>query len=209
MCVASMVNGYIIIHELVGLEGGYNEPVLEKIAKKALQYGASTIRVESNFGDGAVAALLRPVVANICGPVAVEDFRVAGAKERRMIDNIEPVMAAHRLVFNSRAIRDEETQKQLTRLQDIKGALKHDDRVDTISAACEYWKEWLQVDVDAEAAKNMLKAEEEYVKMWTDDTRRGQIITEARGGSGTSRVRNIYNQARDNGERPNFLRRRR
>ncbi len=207
VCVASVVNGYIVIHELMGFEGGYNDPVLEKIAKKALQYGANLIRVESNFGDGAVAALLRPVVGRICGQVAVEDFRVSGVKEKRMIDNIEPVMAAHRLVMDTRAIRDEETQKQLTRLQDLKGALKHDDRVDVISAACEYWKDWLQVDVDAEAQKNIAKAEEEYVKLWADDARRGELITEARGGSGTSRVVNMYSSAYQDNERPNFLRR--
>jgi len=206
VCVASVVNGYIVIHELIGLEGGYSEPVLEKIAKKALQYNASIIRVESNFGDGAVSALLRPIVARMCGQVSVEDFRVSGAKEKRIIDNIEPVMAAHRLVFNTSAIRDEENQKQITRLQDLRGALKHDDRIDTVSAACEFWKDWLQVDVDVEAAKNSRKAEEEYIKMWTDDVRRGEVITEARGGSGTSRVRNIFNESTSK-TRPNFLRR--
>ena len=88
----------------------------------------------------------------------------------------------------------------------MKGALKHDDRVDVLSAACDYWRDWLQVDVDAEAEKNRLKAEEDYVNMWVDDSRRGQIITDARGGSGTSRVRNIYGGS-DRGDRPNFLRR--
>lgn len=205
--IASCVNGYIVIHELVGFEGGYTEPVLEKIAKKALEYNANMIRVESNFGDGAVAALLRPIVGRICGQVAVEDFRVTGAKERRMIDSIEPVMSSHRLVFNARAIRDEETQKQITRLQDVKGALKHDDRVDVLAAACEYWKDWLQVDVDIEAAKNIRKAEEEYLNMWTDDARRGQLISEARGGSGTSRTTTVYGGQRTIA--PNVLTRRR
>ena len=123
-----------------------------------------------------------------------------------MISNIEPVMAAHRLVFNSKAIREEETQKQITRLTDIRGALKHDDRVDVLSAACDYWRDWLQVDVDDMAAKNAMKAEEDYINMWTDDTRRGQVISEARGGSGTSRTTTIFG-GRPTGERPNFLRR--
>jgi hypothetical protein len=206
VCVASTVNGYIIIHELTGLKGGYDEPTLEKICKKALQYGATSIRVESNFGDGTVAALLHPVAQRICGQIGIEDYRVQGAKEARMISNIEPVMAAHRLVFNSKAIREEETQKQITRLTDIRGALKHDDRVDVLSAACDYWRDWLQVDVDDMAAKNAMKAEEDYINMWTDDTRRGQIISEARGGSGTSRTNTIFG-GHPTGERPNFLRR--
>lgn len=206
VCVASCINGYIVIHELFGLEGGYDEPTLEKIAKKALEYKASTIRVESNFGDGTVAALLRPIAGRICGQVAVEDFRVSGQKESRMISNIEPVMAAHRLVFNTKAIREEKTQVQITRLQAMKGALKHDDRVDVLSAACDYWRDWLQVDVDEAAAKNAAKAEEEYLKMWVDDKRRGQLITEGRGGSGTSRTRTIFGGSGPS-QRPNFLRR--
>jgi hypothetical protein len=208
VCVASQVNGYVVIHELFGLEGGYDEATLERIAKKALQYGADEIRVESNFGDGTVAALLRPVVGRICGQVGISDYRVQGQKERRMIDALEPVMAGHRLVFNSKAIREEKTQIQLTRLTDKRGALKHDDRVDVLSAACEYWKDWLQVDVDDMAAKNAAKAADDYVNMWADDARRGQIIREARGGHGTSRTSTIVGNKRP-GDRPNFLRRRR
>ena len=206
VCVASTINGYVVVHELVGFEGGYDEPTLEKIAKKALQYGANLIRVESNFGDGTVAALLRPVVGRICGQVGVEDYRVQGMKEARMTDAIEPVMAAHRLVMSPAAIRQEETQKQITRITDIRGALKHDDRIDVLAAACEYWKDQLQVDVDDMASKNAAKAEEDYLNMWVDDTRRGQLITEARGGSGTSRTATIFGGSGPT-NRPNFLRR--
>ncbi len=205
VCVASTVNGYIIIHELIGLDGGYDEPTLEKICKKALEYGASEIRVESNFGDGTVAALLRPIAVRICGQVGVSDYRVSGSKEKRMISAIEPVMAAHRLVFNSATIRDEQTQKQITRLTEMKGSLRHDDRVDVLSAACEYWKDHLQVDVDEMAAKNAIKAENDYINMWEDDIRRGQMISESRG-SGTSRVNTIFGGSGPT-ERPNFLRR--
>lgn len=122
-----------------------------------------------------------------------------------MIGNIEPVMAAHRLVFNTKAIREEQNQIQLTRLTDVKGSLKHDDRVDVLSAACDHWRDGLQVDVDDMAARNMQKAEEDYINMWVDDTRRGQVISEARGGSGTSRVTTIFGN--DRPTRGSFLRR--
>jgi|13_taG_2_1085334.scaffolds.fasta_scaffold01206_6 hypothetical protein len=206
VCIASTVNGYVVVHDLIGLDGGYDEPTLEKISKIALQYGANMIRVESNFGDGTVAALLRPVAARVCGPIAVEDYRVHGAKEARMIASIEPVMAAHRLVMDKKAIRQEETQKQITRLTDLRGALKHDDRVDVLAAACAYWLDHLQVDVDQMAAENMRKAEQDYIDMWTDDIRRGQIIAEGRGTSGAG-ITTIFG-GKDKTNRPNFLRRR-
>ena len=206
VCIASLANGYIVIHDIIGLEGGYDEPTLEKIAKYALQYNANQIMIESNFGDGTITALLRPVVGRICGQVAVDEYRVTGNKEARMIDSIEPVMAAHRLVFNTRAIRQKDTQMQITRLTDLKGALKHDDRVDALSAACNHWRDGLQVDVDEMAARNQLKAEEDYLNMWADDSRRGEIITEGRGGSGTSRTKTIFGGSEGNKKYRRFLR---
>lgn len=206
VCIASLANGYIVIHDIIGLEGGYDEPTLEKIAKYALQYNANQIMVESNFGDGTITALLRPVVGRICGQVAVDEYRVTGNKEARMIDSIEPVMAAHRLVFNTRAIRQKDTQMQITRLTDLKGALKHDDRVDALSAACNHWRDGLQVDVDEMAARNQLKAEEDYINMWVNDSRRGEIITEGRGGSGTSRTKTIFGGSEGNKKYRRFLR---
>ncbi|MCP4743429.1 MAG: phage terminase large subunit, partial [Actinomycetales bacterium] len=193
VCVASLASGYIVVHDLIGLDGGYDEATLTKVCKIALNYNATSIRVESNFGDGAVAALLRPLAAKYVGNCAVDEYRVFGAKEERMLSNLEPVMAGHRLVMNTRAIRDPETQKQITRLTNLRGALKHDDRVDVLSAAVEYWKKYIQVDVDDLADRNLRKAEEDYINAWTDDKRRGNMISEARGGSGTSRVTTIYN----------------
>mgnify|MGYP003143749525 FL=1 len=116
-------------------------------------------------------------------------------------------MASHRLVFNSKAIREEQTQKQLTRLTDAKGSLKHDDRVDVLSSACDFWRDWLQVDVEELSAKNALKAEEDYINMWVDDARRAELIREGRGNSGTSRIQTIFGGSDRRNNRPNFLRR--
>ena len=109
ICIASTCNGFIFIHELLGLEGGYSEATLKKIAMLAFQYKIKLIRVESNFGDAMFCQLLRPIIGETCGQVAIEDFRVTGLKEMRMINALEPVMAQHRLVFNSKAIKDKET----------------------------------------------------------------------------------------------------
>ena len=92
VCVASMANGYIVVHELLGLDGGYDEGTLTKVAKLALRYRANTIRIESNFGDGTVAALMRPIAIKICGGIGVEEYRVSGAKESRMLSSLETVM---------------------------------------------------------------------------------------------------------------------
>ncbi len=171
ICVASTVNGYIVIHELFGLPGGYDTATLEKIAKVCQQYGIKMIRYESNFGDGMFGQLLRPVIAELCGPVAVEEYRVTGAKEKRILNILEPVMAQHKLVFNTKAIKDQETQKQITRLTERRGALKHDDRVDVISACVSYWVDNIGMNPDTIIEKNKQKEHEDNVKEWISNKR--------------------------------------
>ena len=176
VCVASFAHGYIFVHELIGLDGGYDKAVLMKIAKIAYQYGIKLIRVESNWGDAMFCQLLRPVVAEICGKVGIEEYRVKGQKEARMISLLEPVLAAHRLCIDTRAIRQEETQKQLTRLHGARGALPHDDRIDVLSAAVGYWEENMGVNIDNVIEKNRAKEHASIIKDWMDDKRRVRSI---------------------------------
>ena len=171
ICIASTSNGFIYIHELLGLEGGYSNVTLQQIAKLAYQYNIKLIRVESNFGDAMFCQLLRPIIGETCGQVAIEDFRVTGAKETRMINALEPVMAQHRLVFNSKAIKDKETQHQITRLTAQRGSLRHDDRVDALSAAVSFWEDTLGLNVDHAVAKNREKERQAEVDRWLSDNR--------------------------------------
>mgnify|MGYP003137431177 CR=1 FL=1 len=171
VCIASTCNGYIFIHEIIGLEGGYSNVTLNKIAKLCYQYSIKLIRVESNFGDAMFCQLLRPVVGEMCGQVAIEDYRVTGSKESRIIGSLEPVMAQHRLVFNTHAIKDKETQYQITRLTGSRGSLKHDDRVDVLAAAASYWEDTLGLNVDHAIARNRHKEQEEKIQEWLSNKR--------------------------------------
>jgi len=172
VCVSSFANGYIFIHELLGLDGGYDRSVLIKICQIARDYDIRSIFVESNFGDAMFCQILAPVVSEICGRnLGIEEFRVKGQKEARMLDILEPVLAQHRLVFNRKAIISEETQKQLTRLHDSRGALPKDDRVDVLSAAISHWTESMHLDVDTILRKNKDKARDDVVKTWLSDDR--------------------------------------
>jgi hypothetical protein len=172
VCVASFANGYVFVHELIGYPGGYEQGVLKKIARMAREYDVNHIRVESNFGDAMYCQLLAPIVYDLCGKVLIEDYRVSGRKEARMIEALEPVMSSHRLVFDRRAISQEQTQKQITRLFDKRGALPHDDRVDVLSAAVSHWEDLLATDVDQVIALNKEQERQEIVKTWMNDDRR-------------------------------------
>jgi hypothetical protein len=181
VCVASYVNGYIVIHELTGFAGGYDEGTLKKIAKMALEYGVKLIKYEGNFGDAMFGSLLAPIVREICGyGVAIEDYTSKGMKETRILNLLEPAFAQHRVVFNTRAIKEKETQLQITRLQRKRGCLKHDDRVDVLWAAVKQWEDYLNFSVDSLIAKNQDKAHQDMIKSWKDDKRRALTILEDR-----------------------------
>jgi predicted phage terminase large subunit-like protein len=178
VCVASLCNGYIYIHELIGYPGGYEPGVLKKIARLAVEYNVKLIRVEANFGDAMFCQLLIPIVKKYSDKIGVEDFKVTGRKEARILSSLEPVMAQHRLVFNKKAICQEETQKQLTRLHDKRGALKHDDRIDALSAVVAFWENSMALDVDRLIARRESKERYETTKSWLDDDRRLGLFNE-------------------------------
>ena len=183
ICIASFVNGYIVVHELIGLQGGYAEPILRKIGKLAYEYKIKCIRVESNFGDAMYCNLLKPVVCSMCGPIAIEDFRVTGNKEQRIIKVLEPLMSVHKLIFNTKAIKDPENQKQITRLTERKGSLKHDDRVDILGSAVAYWQDMVSLDADTQIGRNKVKEQQEIVKDWLSSKRSLGLLGERISGA--------------------------
>ena len=183
VCIASFVNGYVVIHELLGIDGGYDIHALNKIAKLAYQYSISEIQVESNFGDAMYANLLRPVVSEMCGQVAIEDFRVKGNKEKRILSILEPIMSQHRLVFDKKPIRNEENQRQITRITEKKGSLKHDDRVDILASAVHHWDSALAISPDEQVARNLEKEHKEEIKKWLSNKRSIGILGERISGA--------------------------
>ena len=192
VCVSSFGNGYVWIHELWGFEGGYEDALLEKIVKLALDYpNLKLIRYEENYGDGMFGSLLMPHIGRLAGTqIGIEGYRVSGMKEARIIKSLEPVMAQHRLCVDRKVIKQEETQRQITRLYERRGALKHDDRVDILAASVEYFEHTLGIDVDEMIAKNEHEEQMKIIKSWEDDTRRANLLLGERA-SGAVRLKTL------------------
>jgi hypothetical protein len=172
VCVMSFVNGYLVCKALTGFEGGYDQATLAKICKLADLHGARRIMVESNYGDGMFGSLLRPVSLTVCkGKTSIEEFRVSGSKERRILDVLEPVIAQHRLVMDSKVISNKENQMQITRMQDKRGALKHDDRIDILASAVKHWSNEMVIDQDRLVKKNQEQDHKNMVKDWMGNNR--------------------------------------
>ena len=92
-------------------------------------------------------------------------------------------MAQHRLVFDKKPARDETNQRQLTRLTERRGSLKHDDRVDVLSAACMYWEDRLHVNVDNVIQKRKEQAHMDTIEMWQSDKRVEGLFSQRLSGA--------------------------
>lgn len=174
--VVKMLNGQLFVHACNGINGGYGENVLKELTNVAKRYNVNEIIVESNMGDGMFTELFKPVI-NATYPVTINEVRHNVQKERRIIDTLEPVMNAHKLIVDTEVIRkdyqsalahpiEKQTRYmllyQLTRITNDKGALLQDDRLDALAMAVAYWVEQMAQDVTSKMndRRNELMKEE-------------------------------------------------
>ena len=158
--VVKMINGYLYVPAAGGLAGGYGHETLVELAHVAKKFMVNHVIVESNFGDGMYSELLKPVMAQI-HRCSIEEVRHSTQKERRIIDTLEPVMMAHKLVISPDVIANDyrTAQKydqavrlskmliyQMTRITQERGCLRHDDRLDALSMAVAYFTEQMARD---------------------------------------------------------------
>jgi len=200
--VLYFLHGYIFLMQQLALPGGYDEGVFNDLSDLALKHQVNEIIVESNYGNGAFAQMWRPVLlkrfqaAGHSGSPAIEDEPVHGQKELRIIDTIEPVMGKHRLIVNEDVWHDDIAQcqkypleqrtvyslwNQLSKLTIDKGALVHDDRVDSLAGGVARYADHLAVDEEQRMKQKVTDEAVEFMNSWAQ-----QGAPEARAANSTS-----------------------
>ena len=173
--VIKYLHGRIYIMACGGLQGGYADDNLFRLASIAKEYAVNTIYIESNFGDGMFDQLLRPVLKKV-HPAGIEEVRSSKQKELRIIDTLEPLLNQHKLVFD-RSMVNKDIQGslespqtlsyglmyQLTHITRTRGCLRHDDRLDALAIALAAIVE--TVGIDADDAKREFKEQELQEKL--------------------------------------------
>lgn len=164
--VVKMLNGYLFVTRAGGMTGGYSPETLTALCEMAKEQKVNRIIIESNFGDGMFTQLLAPYLYRIY-PCTTEEVRHNKQKELRIIDTLEPVMNQHRLIIDHRVIendyrstRDLPPEKalkmqlfyQMSRITRDRGSLAHDDRLDALAGAVNYWVEQMGADEDRQIA---------------------------------------------------------
>ena len=179
-CVMSQLMGRLILRDFGGLKGGFEEQTLEQLALKAKEHSVNLVLLESNFGDGMFLKLLQPIMQRY-HKCRLEEERVTGQKERRIISALEPVLNQHRLVVDYGAVardikRVTDSSKegdcwysglyQLTRITKEKGACKHDDVLDAISAAVRYFTDAMARDTEESKEQYLMNQRDEEIQEW-------------------------------------------
>jgi hypothetical protein len=194
--IVKHLNGNLFLAEQVGLRGGYTDAVMVAIAEAAKRHQVNRIVDESNFGDGMFGRLLQPHLARIY-PCSVEELRVSGQKELRILDTLEPVVQQHRLAVD-RTVFERDNHRsgtlpelqarrytlahQFTRITREKGCLAHDDRIDSLAGAVSLWVESMAKNVDKEKERADRRQEEKDLRDFVSGTMDWAHPDRGRGG---------------------------
>ena len=160
------------------------------------------------LAHGMLESLLQPYL-RLHHPCQVETVRSNMQKERRIINALEPVLNQHRLIVNRSVVENDAKSRdgvsdevslsyqlmhQLTHITVDRQSLAHDDRLDALAGAVQYWNESLAIDEDRaikERRAELWDLELEAYKGNIENALDAQILglpldKAARSGDGTS-----------------------
>lgn len=189
--VTKFLNGQVYVRRWGGFKDGHSPATLRALAEIAKSERVNLVRVEGNFGDGMFARLLEPVLRSVDYSVPVEDHKVSGQKELRILSFVRPALENHRVILDATMVRQELAAVthggvelsglyQLTHLNAQRGSLKHDDRIDALAMALEYWTAYMNADAEEALQKAEAAAAKEFErKLW--DTRINPGATRRKG----------------------------
>ena len=180
----SQRNGFLYVHEVRAYRDGYSDNTLLDILRGCKRYNVSKLLIETNFGDGIVAELFKKHLQQTKQAIDVEEVRANVRKEDRIIDALEPVMNQHRLIIDRGVIEwDFQSNKdaapeerllymlfyQMSRMCREKGAVRHDDRLDSLAQGVKYFTD--AMGISAQEAVNQRKREDwqDLLDSWLDD----------------------------------------
>jgi len=180
----SQKNGFLYVHEMRAYRDGYSDRTLLDILRGCKKYNTNKLLIETNFGDGIVAELFKKHLQQTKQSIDIEEVRANVRKEDRIIDALEPVLNQHRLVID-RGVIDWDFKSnpdsapeerllymlfyQMSRMCREKGAVKHDDRLDSLAQGVKYFTDAMAIS--AQEAMNSRKRDDwnDMMAEWLDD----------------------------------------
>lgn len=201
VAIVFLLGTYVYVYKVFGVRGGYADEDMEHIVKEIKEADCREVYVEKNFGHGAFQAIIQPFFERMHPCELIEDY-ATGQKEQRIIDTLEPLMTAHRLVFNTEILQadHDSIQKyalekqssyslfhQIANITRDKGALRHDDRLDALYGAIRQITDQINYDEMAKHERERLEQARDYVTMMNDPSQRRAFLYGATSGPGRPR----------------------
>ena len=183
-CYLSQKNGLIYLHEMRAFRDGYSDNTLLNILEGCKKYKASTLVVETNFGDGIVSELFKKHIQQTKQNILIDEVRATVRKEDRIIDSMEPVLNQHRLIvdrgvinwdYNSNSEDPPESRLlymlfyQMSRMCRMKYAVKHDDRLDCLAMGVKYFTDALSISAQNEIKLRKRQEWNDILEAFLDD----------------------------------------
>jgi hypothetical protein len=180
----SQKNGFLYVHEVRAYRDGYSDNTLLDILRGCKRYKVSKLLIETNFGDGIVAELFKKHLQQTKQAIAVEEVRANVRKEDRIIDALEPVMNQHRLIIDRGVVEwDYASNKdaapeerllymlfyQMSRMCREKGAIRHDDRLDSLAQGVKYFTDAMGISAYEAVKAKRQEDWQDILNTWLDD----------------------------------------
>ena len=180
----SQRNGFLYVHDMRAYRDGYSDKTLLDILRGCKKYNVTKLLIETNFGDGMVSELFKKHLIQTKQNIDIEEVRANVRKEDRIIDALEPVLNQHRLVMDRSVIEwdfksnpDAPPEErllymlfyQMSRMCREKGAVKHDDRLDSLAQGVKYYTDAMAISANHEIAKRKFEEWQDLEQAWKDD----------------------------------------
>lgn len=187
-CTA-FLNGNIYVLGYGGVKGGYDGDQMQELANLVKKYKPNVVKIEQNFGYGALRAVFLPILREVYSECEVVDDFATGQKELRIIDVLEPIIARGSLIFAEDACAGEKQtlqkhpdvnrityclMSQMNGITRDRDSLIHDDRLDALAGACHHWEQQLMIDQNKARQVMQQKIEEAF---WKDPMGHNRIRT--------------------------------
>ena len=180
--VLAEYGGNFFLLENGGTVLGYEDTVLEHLAKTAKRWQVNVVIAEANMGDGMFTALLKPHILRHY-PVSIEEVKHSIRKEHRLCDTLGPIIQQHRLCVLSRVLKsdyqmlDEDPEHgyakslayQLSRLTSEKACLDFDDRCDSLAIALAFYVEAAAQDQMRTQIERAAQIQREDMEGWMSE----------------------------------------
>jgi len=207
----SQKNGFLYVHEVRAYRDGYSDNTLLDILRGCKKYKVTKLLIETNFGDGIVAELFKKHLQQTKQAIDVEEVRANVRKEDRIIDSLEPVLNQHRLIIDRSVVEwDYNSNKeappeerllymlfyQMSRMCREKGAVKHDDRLDSLAQGVQYFTDAMSISAYETVKQRKQEDWQDMLESFLDDPQAatdhmvfGMSLDQRRQARGTSKGR--------------------